>query len=135
MIFKSIKFNKNHINYGERIIFNISIGSNYKITTKNIDLAIAITNPENTTLFHGSNRFIHKTIPFEGIDKTLKFCIDNNLRPGNYYITLFLRINGVIEDWLNNITSFTIDDSSPYPFNNNSEIQGLIFPEYTIEPV
>lgn len=132
VIFNAIKFVNEQIKYGEQICFDISIGSNNKIRTQDIDFALAITNSENITLIHGSNRFIHKKIPYDGRSQTLKIGIDNNLRPGRYYITLFLRINGIIEDWLNNIASFTIEDSSPYPFNNNSEIQGLVFPEYTI---
>ena len=133
VIFNAIRFASEQINYGEPICFAISIGSNNKITSQDMDFAVAITNSENTTLIHGSNRFIHKSLPYDGKAKNLKIKIDNILRPGRYYITLFLRINGIIEDWLNNIASFTIEDSSPYPFNNNSEIQGLIFPEYTID--
>lgn len=131
--FKSIHFPNELIQYGDPISFNVIIHSIEKNFALDIDFAFAIVNSESISLIHAGNRFIHKTLPYHGGEESFSITVENNLRPGRYYITLFLRINGIIEDWLNNIASFTIDDSSPYPFNNLSEIQGLIFPKYSIE--
>ena len=96
-------------------------------------LAIAIKSSDGVQLIHACNRFILKELTFSGTEETYFFNIEHNLRPGRYLITLFLQINGKIEDWIENAISFSITESSPYEFNNISEIQGMIFPNYTIE--
>lgn len=133
IIFESLKFDKPNYESGEEMRFSINIkGQGSQYASNNIDLGIAVKGANELNLIHMTNRFINKNIPFDGKSKQVEVSIDNVLRPGIYQLTLFLRINGIIQDWLSDVASFEIVDSNPYGYNNTQEITGIIFPKYTI---
>ncbi len=132
VIFESLHFNKPNFKSGEEIRFCINIkGEGTQYASNNIDLGIAIKGDNELNLIHMTNRFINKIIKFDGHEKRVDISLSNILKPGKYYLTLFLRVNGTIEDWLSDVAAFEIIDSNPYGYNNTEEITGIIFPKFT----
>ena len=117
---------------GEKIEFHCEVDSNETFQNRLIDFGFAINNSFGENLIHGSNRFINRAIQYSGGFKRLKVRIDNILRPGQYYITLFLRIDGVIDDWIENAGNFRIEYGNPYGFSNSAEIGGLVMPKFEV---
>lgn len=133
IIFESLKFNKLNYESGEEIRFRVSIkGSGSKHASGNIDFGIAVKGSNELNLIHMTNRFINKVIHFNGHEKKVDITFSNILKPGKYSLVLFLRVNGIIEDWLSDVAPFEIMDSNPYGYSNTQEITGIIFPQYSI---
>lgn len=131
VVFSKLIFNEYPILQGQEINFDLELTSKVKdIVAKNIDLGISIHNMESQSLIHCTNGFLNKVLPFDGEISNYQIRIDNNLRPGKYSITLFLRIDGQIHDWLNEIVHFEIEDGNPYAYSDTSIINGVIFPDF-----
>ena len=61
--------------------------------------------------------------------------IANILKPDIYSITLFLRCNEVIQDWIGNAARFEVQDGNPYNFTDTRQIQGVILPDFNIRKI
>ncbi len=83
-------------------------------------------------MIHLSNRFIHKELNHEGDHSNYRFEVENNLKPGLYRLTLFLRVEDIIQDFLTDIIQFEIADGNPYGYNDTSSIQGATLPAFDI---
>ena len=53
-----------------------------------------------------------------------------NLKPGRYTINLFLRANEDIQDWLDSVVIFEINEGNIYGFENSNMISGMVQPEF-----
>ena len=107
--------------------------SHRKASAYNVEFGIAINNHKQQSIIHCSNKFIHKTVTHTNDRAKYLFSIENSLAPGEYSLTLFLRTNNIIQDWLKEIIAFSILDGNPYSYDNTKEISSIFFPKYTIE--
>jgi lipopolysaccharide transport system ATP-binding protein len=130
--FAMMKFAKPLLRFGERIDFSLQLIAQGKEHLSDINIAIAINDKNGVCVIHASNDFIKMQLGFEGVEKSYTFSISNELRPGRYTITIFLRVKGVVQDWLTDVISFIIEDSNPYGYANTEAIQGLVFPQFSI---
>lgn len=134
--YTSLEFDKPVCEFGEDIIFKLTIDQIGAIEEfKNIEVAFAINNSKDTTIIHGCNYHNGTQLYMNTKYKFLEIRCENNLRPDQYTITLFLRANGIIQDWLTNVATIEVNDGNPYGFNNTAEIQGLILPQYFFDEI
>ena len=134
--YSSIQFKTNRVPFGEAVEFILSIRSksaNYN--SENIEVGINLQDNYGSCLIHCMNNFIKRKLMFHGDSAYYHVSIDNILRPGNYRITLFLRADGIIQDWLSDFVEFEILDGNPYDFSNTEMIQGKIFPKFDIQNI
>ena len=132
IIFSKIVFDEMPITFGNKIKFSISLKSNEKRSFSDIDFGVNIHDKNQSCIIHISNRFINKNFTHKDDSIVYNFEIDNNLRPGFYQLTLFLRTEDVIQDVLNSMISFEIADGNPYGFNDASQFQGTTLPLFSI---
>lgn len=132
IIFSKIVFSEMPITFGNKIKFALSLKSNEKRNFSDIDFGVNIHDKNQSCIIHISNRFVNKNFTHTDDTTTYEFEIDNNLRPGFYQLTLFLRTEDVIQDVLNSAVSFEIADGNPYGFNDVSQFQGNTLPLFNI---
>jgi lipopolysaccharide transport system ATP-binding protein len=135
ILFEKLVFRSKPIEFGETIAIEVLILNRlFPKVFDDVEFAFSIRNSIGigSTLIHGSTKFIGSNFSIHTEQKILNIEIPNNLRPGKYYLTLFIREKGNIQDWLTDISSFFIEEGSPYSWSNISEIQGLTFPDYKI---
>jgi len=134
--YSSIQFKTNRVPFGEAVEFILSIKAmkaNYN--TENIEIGINLQDNYGDCLIHCMNNFIKRKLSFHGDSASYSVSIDNILRPGNYRLTLFLRADGIIQDWLSDFVEFEILDGNPYDFSNTEMIQGKLFPNFDIQKI
>jgi lipopolysaccharide transport system ATP-binding protein len=133
LIFEKMTLINYPIFFGAPIRFKLKLKSmGGKRHFSDIDFGIAISDRNNNTIIHCSNRFINKTFEhFSDMDEYM-FEIQNIMKPDIYYLTLFLRSKDVIQDWLSNVVKIEIEDGNPYNFPNTKQIQGAILPLFDI---
>jgi lipopolysaccharide transport system ATP-binding protein len=131
LIFDRLRFEKNPIQFGEKIKIYIRFKSHTVAFHKNLDIGININNNYNECLIHCCNRFVHTFV--DHVNDSIEYCfeIENVLKPGNYILNLFVRANDVIQDYLTNAVGLEILDGNPYNFYETAQIQGQIFPPFT----
>lgn len=100
--------------------------------TRDLDIGININDARGICLIHLSNRFIHQKIIAPAGESLLEVSIQNQLLPGTYFLTLFMRDGDEILHWLQNIAQFTLKGSAYDTYENPSEIKGFIQPQFTI---
>jgi len=67
---------------------------------------------------------------------TYQFTVDSlNLKPGRYTMSLFVRANEEIQDWLEGAAMIEIEDGNIYGFENSQMIQGLVQPQFHFEQI
>jgi lipopolysaccharide transport system ATP-binding protein len=132
LIFNKVFFEQLPVKFGENIVFGISLKSMLTKTFNEIELGVAINDKFHNCLIHVGNRFINKSFTHYNDSILYYFNIENSLKPGHYSITLFLRSEEVILDWLTNTLSFEIADGNPYDYLDTSQLQGAVLPNFTI---
>lgn len=133
LIFEKISFEDYPIPFGKPIRFRLKLHSlGNKQIFKDLDLGISISDKNDNTLIHCSNRFIHRYFEHTSDTDEYIFEIENIISPGIYYLNLFLRCEDVIEDWLGKVISIEIGDGNPYNYIDATQIQGSIFPGFNI---
>ncbi|MGP8214405.1 MAG: polysaccharide ABC transporter ATP-binding protein [Bacteroidia bacterium] len=135
IIFSKIYFEELPVKFGEKIAFDITLQSNTKRKFSDLDFGINIMDKRHNCIVHCSNRFIDKNMNHTDDADTYRFEIENNLKPGNYQLVLFLRTENTIQDVLESQVGFEIGDGNPYGFNDTSQLQGAVFPEFSIEKI
>ena len=134
IVFDKIFFSKEHFDFGEDIKFKL------KLKTKRIDiqefedldLGITINDKNRNTVIHLTNKFKNILITHDNDENFYVFEIENILKPGSYFLTLFLRSKDVIQDWLIDLIEINISEGNPYGYNDSNGIFGIIFPEYNL---
>jgi lipopolysaccharide transport system ATP-binding protein len=130
--FDKLYFNEIPIKFGNDIEIGIKLKSLVSKTYNEVELGIAINDKFQTCLIHVGNRFVNKIYSHSNDNLIYNFSIENSLKPGHYQITLFLRTQDTIQDWLTNIASFEILSGNPYGYLDSSQIQGVILPKFSI---
>ncbi|SFB75494.1 lipopolysaccharide transport system ATP-binding protein [Flexibacter flexilis DSM 6793] len=131
--FRKISFPSNGFEFGEPIKFNIQLDTFDKDYAVDLDFGINIKDKNYANIIHCSNRFINKNFDHSSDNQIYSFEIANNLKPGIYLVTLFLRSRDVIQDWLQEILQIEIYEGNPYGYRDSYQIQGLTFPLFSIE--
>ena len=121
------------ITFGNKLKFKVTLKSNEKRSFSDIDFGVNVHDKNQSCVIHISNRFINKNFTHKSDFNTYSFEIENNLKPGFYQLTLFLRTEDVIQDVLNSLISFEIAEGNPYGFNDSSQFQGNTLPLFNIE--
>jgi lipopolysaccharide transport system ATP-binding protein len=139
VIFDSIEFSKSNYNFGENIVFDLTIfKNNVKDILSDIEISVTIFNYDYQFLMHVSNVFINQTISFpSNKDKVVHhFNVKSNgLSSGSYRMSLFLSSNGIVQDKLTHIVQFSIEEGNPYYYKDSGKIKGMIIPEFDIEMI
>jgi lipopolysaccharide transport system ATP-binding protein len=133
LIFANIRFNEMPLNYGAPLAFSFQLKSMVKGKYRNIDIGINVCNQNYQSVYHVTNRFIDANFDHEDDSVNYKVEIENNLKPGTYYLVLFLRADEMIQDILTYDVSFEILDGNPYGFNDSTQFQGVVLPKFKIE--
>jgi lipopolysaccharide transport system ATP-binding protein len=135
LVFKSLTFESDTIQFGQRIVFSILLKSNVHRIFSELDFGINFYDRHSSCIIHLSNRFLNMLIDHDDDDTRYRFEVENNLKPGIYNITLFLRSGDIIQDYLFNVIQFEIFGENPYGFHDTSEIQGNTLPVYSFESI
>jgi len=133
LVFHKINFASSPVKFGEDIQFSIKLFSHEQRLFKDLDFGLAIKDKNSNTLVHISNRFINKYYDHEHDEIEYAFTIANNLKPGIYFFTFFLRTTDVIQDWLSDVVKLEVLDGNPYNFNDTNQISGLVLPHFSIQ--
>lgn len=135
LVFDRLTFIDYPVLFGKPIKFKFRLRSRKNKPFGALDLGVAINDRNNQRLIHCSNRFIGRDIA-HGVDTDeYEVEIDNILKPDIYSITLFLRCNEVIQDWIGIAARFEVQDGNPYNFTDTKQIQGVILPEFNIRKI
>lgn len=101
------------------------------IETSDSLIAIAIKDSNNTTIYHLANKIVNeKNELIVGMNEFHFVIPALRLSSGLYQISLFLSVSGAIQDWLQEIISFQVNESSIYPFNGGFQLHGLVQPDF-----
>ncbi len=135
LIFQKLSFDKRTYHSGEKLVITFSLesdGQPYKDLLFGINLYDAIGN----CLFHLSNIFLNRVDITHHESATYQFTVDSlNLKPGRYTMSLFVRANEEIQDWLEGAAMIEIEDGNIYGFENSQMIQGLVQPQFHFEQI
>jgi lipopolysaccharide transport system ATP-binding protein len=139
VIFDRIEFKKSTYNFGENILFDLTIlKKNVTDVLNDIEISVTIFNDDYQFMMHLSNVFINKTISFPINKDKIVYVFNVNssgLCSGNYRMSLFLSSDGIVQDKLTHIVQFSIEEGNPYNYKNSSKIRGMIIPEFDIDTV
>jgi lipopolysaccharide transport system ATP-binding protein len=133
LIFDSVCFKNYPLHFDSDISFRLKLRTQENGDFSDLDFGIAITDRNDNIIIHCSNRFLNLKINHHDDKTEYHFSIKNNLKPGIYRLTLFLRCKDIIQDWLTEIVSFEVLDGNPYNFTDTKQIQGMILPNFNIE--
>lgn len=134
LLFKKIHFNKDAYKFGENIYMELTIERTIASQFHNLDFGINITDQFGVCIIHLANKFLKKQLDFD-IDTQIEifkcYTTTSNLKPGNYTVTLFLRANDEIQDFLIDILTITIiEDNVPDNFHLLNHLQGRVITEF-----
>ncbi len=135
IFFNKLKFINYPIKFGENIELELKIVSIDNNKFNDLDIGIGIQDSKQKRIIHVSNKFINKEITHKSNNQRYLIKISNNLAPGLYSLTLFLKTGDIIQDWMQDILQFEIADGNPYNFMNTKLITGIIFPKFEINQI
>lgn len=101
-------------------------------SSNSVELGINLRSMTGTDLYHISNRFLNQEIELKE-SATLEFSIQHQLKPGKYHLCLYLKVDDIEQQWLENVASIEITGGAPYGFLDRSQIQSDLVPEFTIK--
>lgn len=132
IIFNTIVFDEMPVAFGQPIRFTVTLRSKERRRFADMDFGVNIYDKNQSCIIHISNRFINRNFDHANDSQQYRFEIANNLKPGLYQMTLFLRSEDTIQDVLNSIITFEVGEGNPYGFNDNSQFQGSTLPVFSI---
>jgi lipopolysaccharide transport system ATP-binding protein len=132
LFFNHLTINNYPLKFGDDLEFAIKLGSFEDKRFENIEIGIGIQDSSQKRLVHISNRFINKKITHDSPNDEYIIRIKSILAPGIYELTLFLKMGEIIQDWLQGIIQFEIEDGNPYKFVDTKLITGVIYPEFEV---
>jgi lipopolysaccharide transport system ATP-binding protein len=133
LLFSKIVFDEMPIRFGSPLNFYVQFKSLLNKKFKNIDIGINICNQNYQTIYHVSNRFVNSMFDHDSDDNKYRIEIENNLKPGDYFMVLFLKADETIQDVLMYSISFEVLDGNPYGFEDSFQFQGVVLPKFKIE--
>jgi lipopolysaccharide transport system ATP-binding protein len=112
---KDLLFNeKKNIASGDSFILEITLGGNFETVSSDIEFALGFNNSLDERITFISNKLSSEQLSF--INNKVYIQINKiALPPGEYWITTFIKSNGVINDWLLNAFCIDIELDDFYP--------------------
>ncbi len=133
IIFRELNFVSDSFQQGEDIAFSVLLKTiNTAAKKDNVIFGANVVDRMGNNIYHISNILTNHPFTHSSDNNEYHFSIKNNLRPGQYRLTLCLTINDVVQDFFLELIDFTIEEGNPYSFNKTSFIQGMVFPEFEI---
>lgn len=130
----SITANKWELYPGEMLSFSLSVIAKAEKKYSDLLFGIAIRDSIGQNITHLSNLFLDKSVSNYQSGSEFIFRIPEiDLSPGKYTITLFLKANEEIQDWIENAAQITIISGNRYGFSNSDMIKGLYQPKFNFE--
>jgi lipopolysaccharide transport system ATP-binding protein len=134
--FKSLILNNWNPTPGDTLDLKLELEEDYGQVHCNLLFGLAILNDHGQTLIHLSNFFIGKAVDKHHKKNRYSFSIPGlPLSSGRYSLTLFLKSNEEIQDWIEGISCIEVKDGNRYDFNNTKMINGLIQPEFLFDAI
>ncbi len=94
-------------------------------------VAIAIKDQNGVTIYHISNKDLYLENKLNKGENKFTFQIPQlGLKVGYYFITIFLSISDIIQDWLSEIISFRVEESTIYPVKVGYKNNGIVQPVF-----
>lgn len=133
LVFQKVFIENLPLYYGHPIRIRLQVWQQKPVKEfDDVEIGIAIHDKNDNCLIHCGNRFISYQIIQNSEMEEYTFEIQNQLRPGRYSVTLFLRNRDVIQDWISKEIFFNVEDGNPYDYLDTGQIQGAIFPDFRI---
>ena len=133
LLFSKIVFDEMPIRFGSPLNFYVQFKSLIDKKFKNMDIGINICNQNYQTIYHVSNRFVNSMFDHDNDENKYRIEIENNLKPGDYFMVLFLKADETIQDVLMYSISFEVLDGNPYGFEDSFQFQGVVLPKFKID--
>ncbi len=133
LLFSKIVFDEMPIRFGSQLNFYVQFKSLLNKKFKNMDIGINICNQNYQTIYHVSNRFVNSMFDHDNDENKYRIEIENNLKPGDYFMVLFLKADETIQDVLMYSISFEVLDGNPYGFEDSFQFQGVVLPKFKID--
>lgn len=132
IIIEMLEFENEQINFGQEIRIKLKFKTIRQDNYKDLDIGVGISDSKQQMIIHMTNRFINKYMDHKSDDVIYTFRTENQLKPGKYSLTLFLRANDEIQDWMSDAIEFNILDGNPYDYSGTENIHGAILPHFEI---
>ena len=134
LIFRELKFASPVFQYGEDISFSVLLKTISPSARKdNVIFGVNVIDRFGNNIYHISNILTNQPFIHNSDSDEYQFSIKNNLRPGQYRLTLCLTVNDVVHDFFTELINFTVEEGNPYGFSKTGFIQGLVFPGFEIK--
>jgi lipopolysaccharide transport system ATP-binding protein len=133
LLFSKIVFDEMPIRFGSPLNFYVQFKSLLDKKFRNMDIGINICNQNYQTIYHVSNRFVNSMFDHDNDENKYRIEIENNLKPGDYFMVLFLKADEIIQDVLMYSISFEVLDGNPYGFEDSLQFQGVVLPKFKID--
>lgn len=130
--FKSIKFNKKEYLPSDKFEIKLNFEAVKKFPA--IDIGIDIVDEYNNEIYHLANKFVaHSLAEYDPGDEFVFTIPKLRLKPGKYYMRLFVSSRGIIQDWIFNQCGFEVAEGNVYGWASSKDIFGLTQPEFYFE--
>ena len=96
------------------------------------EIGINIRSLTGTDIYHISNRFLGEYVELKS-QTMVEFSLQHQLISGSYAVCLYLKVNDVEQQWIENAATFEVPSEVPYGFLDASQIQADLTPEFTIK--
>lgn len=133
LIFSFIEFITYPLLFGKKITFKCRLSSsNEYVFFAELEIAVEIRNKDQIMVLHLSNKFINSRLEHNSDSSEYFIEFENILKPGDYFLSLYLRTSKGIQDHLLNKISIRIEGENPYGFHDPSQFLGIVLPQYNI---
>lgn len=133
LIFRELKFASPAFQYGEDISFSVFLKTiNPSAKKDNVIFGVNVVDRFGNNIYHISNILYNQPFTHNSDSDEYRFLVENNLRPGQYRLTLCLTINDVVQDFFTELINFTVEEGNPYGFTKTEFIQGMVFPKFEL---
>ncbi len=133
LIFSELRFASPAFQYGEDISFTVLLKTiNPSARMDNVIFGANVVDRFGNNIYHISNILTNQPFTHNSDNDEYQFSIKNNLRPGQYRLTLCLTINDVVQDFFTELIDFTVEEGNPYGFSKTGFIQGMVFPGFEV---
>lgn len=134
LIFRELRFAAPTFQYGEDISFSVLLKTvNAAVRKENVIFGANVIDRFGNNIYHISNILTNQPFIHNSDSDEYQFSIKNNLRPGQYRLTLCLTINDVVQDFFTELINFNVEEGNPYGFSKTGFIQGMVFPGFEIK--
>jgi lipopolysaccharide transport system ATP-binding protein len=132
LIFDRVTFTNSPLRFGEPIQIRLRLKSAIRSRAfAELDFGVSIRDKEGNYVIHCSNRFTSTRLDHDADDREYIVEIENFLKPNTYFVTLFIRSQETVQDWLDDVVSFEVADGNPYGYFQTSQIQGATLPRFS----